>query len=61
MSDLIERVAQHLSVCGMERNCNYFAEQAIKAMREHFVKLGEDGSSCYDFAIQEIDDALSRS
>lgn len=34
MSEMVERVADHLRLCGLEQNAEYFARKAIEAMRE---------------------------
>lgn len=61
MSEMVDRVAGAIiNARESEQDSWAQARVAIETMREHFVKLGEDGSSCYDFAIQEIDEALSR-
>ena len=51
---LPDRYAQQI----LRENTLHQARAAIEAMRDHFIKCGESGSSYYDGAIEELDAAL---
>lgn len=57
MSEMVERVADHLRLCGLDKNAEYFARKAIEAMREPTLGMVEAGFA----VLEDLDGVVMKS